>query len=60
MTDHNPRSVYASPAEAIQAPAEEFLHLACLHEGISDPAKPRLTGQLCSRLTAVKRWRRRR
>jgi methanethiol oxidase len=33
MTDHNPRSVYASPAEAIQAPAEEFLYLACLHEG---------------------------
>ncbi len=33
MTDHSPRSVYASPAEAIQAPAEEFLYLACLHEG---------------------------
>jgi methanethiol oxidase len=33
MTDNSPRSVYASPAEAIQAPAEEFLYLACLHEG---------------------------
>jgi methanethiol oxidase len=33
MTDHSPRSVYASPAEAIQGPAEEFLYLACLHEG---------------------------
>jgi methanethiol oxidase len=33
MTDHSPRSVYASPAEATQAPAEEFLYLACLHEG---------------------------
>jgi selenium-binding protein 1 len=28
-----PRSLYASPAEALQAPAEEFLYLACLHEG---------------------------
>ena len=28
-----PRSFYASPAEALQAPAEEFLYLACLHEG---------------------------
>jgi selenium-binding protein 1 len=33
MTDSAPRSVYASPAEAMQAPAEEFLYLACLHEG---------------------------
>jgi selenium-binding protein 1 len=33
MTDNTPRSVYASPAEAMQAPAEEFLYLACLHEG---------------------------
>jgi methanethiol oxidase len=33
MMDPTPRSVYASPAEAIQAPAEEFLYLACLHEG---------------------------
>ena len=28
-----PQSFYASPAEALQAPAEEFLYLACLHEG---------------------------
>src|SRR5919106_2234779 len=26
-------SFYASPAEATQAPAEEFLYVACLHEG---------------------------
>src|SRR3954447_12114873 len=26
-------SFYASPAEAVQAPAEEFLYVACLHEG---------------------------
>jgi methanethiol oxidase len=31
---HNPpRSLHASPAEALQAPPEEFLYLACLHEG---------------------------
>jgi selenium-binding protein 1 len=28
-----PRSFHASPAEALQAPAEEFLYLACLHQG---------------------------
>jgi selenium-binding protein 1 len=35
VEDHHdkPRSFYASPAEALQAPAEEFLYLACLHEG---------------------------
>ena len=27
------RSFYASPAEATAAPAEEFLYVACLHEG---------------------------
>jgi methanethiol oxidase len=27
------RSFYASPAEATRAPAEEFLYVACLHEG---------------------------
>jgi methanethiol oxidase len=27
------RSLYASPQEAIKAPAEEFLYLACLYEG---------------------------
>ena len=32
MSGH-PRSFYASPAEAVQAPAEEFLYVACLHEG---------------------------
>src|ERR687889_1275869 len=32
MHDHG-RSFYASPAEAMQAPAEEFLYVACLHEG---------------------------
>jgi methanethiol oxidase len=32
MHDHG-RSFYASPAEATQAPAEEFLYVACLHEG---------------------------
>ena len=29
----NPASFYASPQEARQARAEEFLYLACLHEG---------------------------
>ena len=28
-----PDSFHASPTEAIQAPAEEFLYVACLHEG---------------------------
>jgi len=28
-----PQSFHASPAEAVQAPPEEFLYLACLHEG---------------------------
>src|SRR5213592_4813876 len=31
---HNkPASFHASPQEALQAPQEEFLYLACLHEG---------------------------
>src|SRR5256714_1377566 len=30
---HKPASFYASPKEAFQAPPEEFLYLACLHEG---------------------------
>jgi methanethiol oxidase len=28
-----PSSFYASPAEAMRAPAEEFLYVACLHKG---------------------------
>jgi selenium-binding protein 1 len=32
MSDSSP-SFYASPAEALRAPAEEFLYLACLHQG---------------------------
>ena len=32
MSDTNP-SFYASPEEAVRAPAEEFLYVACLHEG---------------------------
>ena len=28
-----PQSFHAFPAEALQAPPEEFLYLACLHEG---------------------------
>jgi methanethiol oxidase len=28
-----PQSFHASPAEAMRAPAEELLYLACLHEG---------------------------
>jgi selenium-binding protein 1 len=31
--EHKPASFHASPTEALQAPAEEFLYLACLHEG---------------------------
>jgi selenium-binding protein 1 len=33
MSEARPPSFYASPAEAKQAPAEEFLYVACLHEG---------------------------
>ena len=29
----SPASFYASPKEAREAPAEEFLYLACLHQG---------------------------
>ena len=32
-THDKPASFYASPEEALQAPPEEFLYLACLHEG---------------------------
>jgi methanethiol oxidase len=32
MSDSSP-SFYASPVEATRAPAEEFLYVACLHEG---------------------------
>ena len=28
-----PQSFHTSPAEAMKAPEEEFLYLACLHEG---------------------------
>jgi methanethiol oxidase len=31
--DQRPRSFHASPAEALEAPPERFLYLACLHEG---------------------------
>ena len=31
--DQRPRSFHASPAEALGAPPERFLYLACLHEG---------------------------
>ena len=31
--NQQPTSFYASPQEAMQAPAEEFLYLACLHAG---------------------------
>ena len=33
--EHNskPQPFHASPAEALQAPTEEFLYLACLHQG---------------------------
>jgi methanethiol oxidase len=33
MSSESPPSFYASPADAMRAPAEEFLYLACLHEG---------------------------
>ena len=32
-THDTPASFHASPQEAQQAPPEEFLYLACLHEG---------------------------
>jgi selenium-binding protein 1 len=31
--DQRPRSFHASPAEALGAPPERLLYLACLHEG---------------------------
>jgi selenium-binding protein 1 len=31
--EHRPASFYASPNEAVEAPPEEFLYVACLHEG---------------------------
>ena len=31
--DQKPASFYGSPQEALKAPPEEFLYLACLHEG---------------------------
>jgi selenium-binding protein 1 len=33
MPTHRPNTFYASPREAQHAPAEEFLYVACLHEG---------------------------
>ncbi len=33
MSSESSPSFYASPADAMRAPAEEFLYLACLHEG---------------------------
>ena len=30
---HNGSTLYHTPQEAMQAPPEEFLYLACLHEG---------------------------
>jgi methanethiol oxidase len=33
MSESTPSSLYASPAEAMRAPAEEFLYVACLHQG---------------------------
>ena len=34
MAHHDtPQSFHASPADALKAPPEEFLYLACLHEG---------------------------
>ena len=35
-----PQSFHASPAEALQAPPEEFLYLACLHEGTGRRRSP--------------------
>jgi hypothetical protein len=33
MSASTSASLYRSPAEAARAPTEEFLYLACLHEG---------------------------
>ena len=33
MSGNHQRSLYDSPQDAMNAPAEEFLYLACLHEG---------------------------
>jgi selenium-binding protein 1 len=33
MSDNGSSSLHRSPQEAMQAPGEEFLYLACLHEG---------------------------
>ena len=51
----SPASFYASPAEALQAPPEEFLYLACLHEGTgvtsrtSSPSSMPRTAGSCTR-----------
>src|SRR3954453_13901792 len=33
LMSHQPASFYGSPREALQAPPEELLYLACLHDG---------------------------
>ena len=33
MSAHSTPSFYASPQAALEGPPEEFLYLACLHEG---------------------------
>jgi selenium-binding protein 1 len=33
MEHERPSTLYSSPAEAMRAPAEEYLYVACLHEG---------------------------
>ena len=33
MPAHSAPSFHASPQEALKGPPEEFLYLACLHEG---------------------------
>jgi selenium-binding protein 1 len=35
--EHRPQSFHPSPADAVRAPAEEFLYLACLHTGTGVP-----------------------
>ncbi len=42
--DQRPRSFHASPAEALEAPSERCLYLACLHEG-TGVAEPEVIGR---------------
>ena len=45
MSEVNTASLYASPEDARKAPAEEFLYLACLHQGTGVQAPDFIAGE---------------